>query len=164
MRPLAKMLGLAHALNRAPALAPAKRLLRQIVVPGVHDHAQRRQRGEVAMQRRRLDGRAERLLHRGHHRLAVLEILDELRRRRRILANLVRHARLGGEPVRERFERGGKRAILSREGEDARPEIGNGSPALQARADCVDGFGCHGMPRQFSAAALSAFSRAGWMR
>ena len=95
------MLGLTDPLHDAPALAARERFLRKVVIPGVDDELERRDRRESAVQRRRRHIGAERVGHRLHDRLAVLEIFDELRRRRQVLADFVRHACLGDEATDE---------------------------------------------------------------
>ncbi len=101
MRPRTEMLGLTRPLHNAPALAACQSLLRKIIVPGVDKKLQGRDRREIAVQGCRRHIRAERFRHGLHHRLAVLEVLDELSRRRQVLADLVRHACLGGEAIHE---------------------------------------------------------------
>ena len=137
------MLGLAYALHHAPAFRSAHRLLHEIVVPRMNDERQRGLRRQQAMQRRGLHGGGERFRHRRLDRLAVLEVFDELRRRCQVLADLVRHARLGGEPVDQSFGRGRQRTAFAGERQHARPKIGNDKAAREILADRLNSFKRH---------------------
>ena len=137
------MVGFADALRQAPALAAGERLLREIVIPGVHDHSQGDVRCKIAVKRRRLDIRAERLRHRFHDCFMMLEVFDELGRRRQIVANFVRHAGFRGEAAHKNAGRCRQGAGLPGKRQNARAKIGNNLAALQATPDSVDRFGCH---------------------
>ena len=73
----------------------AERLLRQVVVPGMHQQRQIWQAGEQAMQFVRLRRDSKSLGHHRGQRLAMLEILDVLRRAGEIGPHLVGYRRLG---------------------------------------------------------------------
>ena len=132
MHPFAEMLGLADSLGEAPIVASDKRLLRQIIVPCADQQRQFGPRREPFVQRGWLGRRREGVVHRRDDRLSMFEVLDILRRRGQIIANLVRHGRrfcqVGDKRLRRR-----RQVRRPRERQHARTKIGNDLAALERR-------------------------------
>jgi hypothetical protein len=76
-----------------------------VVVPGVDDEGQCLERGDEPMQHCRYGLALEVFRHQGADGLAVLEVLDVLRGGGEIIADLVRHRRLGGQQIDQNLRR-----------------------------------------------------------